>query len=267
MNNIKRKRPIFHSEADFQLALACELKEVLPSCEIRLERPQEIEMTYLFPRGTTIQRNGQQRQSPITVKASFDIILIINGKEYPIELKYKKAEIDIGFNGERYKVLNDDAAQTNTKSDLRKDVYRLERYLDKENAEKGFFIFITNDMSYLKPSGSKKSPCYSFHHNFTLPKKSPCWGNTKVIYKTPLKGTYKIKWQPYSKLECTDNEELKNGEFCYTLVEVTKKSEYEDKSKQDEPICKVKSVSLGECPSCKNKPETECDDKGEKLAD
>ena len=32
-------RPIFHSEADFQFALAWQIKERMPDCEIRLEFP------------------------------------------------------------------------------------------------------------------------------------------------------------------------------------------------------------------------------------
>ncbi len=39
MADLAAHRPIFHSEADFQHALAWQIHEAMPDCEIRLEWP------------------------------------------------------------------------------------------------------------------------------------------------------------------------------------------------------------------------------------
>lgn len=63
LSSLKTKRPVFHSEADFQFALAWEIKELYPDIEIRLEYPiNELNM-YI------------------------DIMLLNQDKAIPIELK------------------------------------------------------------------------------------------------------------------------------------------------------------------------------------
>ncbi|MGM0882435.1 MAG: hypothetical protein ACQEXQ_15520 [Bacillota bacterium] len=67
LQTLAEKRPIFHNEADFQHALAWELREHY-DCNIRLERRMDIDnnrRTYL------------------------DILAEVNGLKVAIELKYK----------------------------------------------------------------------------------------------------------------------------------------------------------------------------------
>ena len=48
MNGLAERRPIFHSEADFQFALAWRIHKTLPDCEVRLEfKPFPYERMYL----------------------------------------------------------------------------------------------------------------------------------------------------------------------------------------------------------------------------
>ena len=42
MVDLSKQRPIFHSEADFQHALAWQIHETMPNCEIRLEMPYRV---------------------------------------------------------------------------------------------------------------------------------------------------------------------------------------------------------------------------------
>ena len=42
MEDLSQHRPIFHSEADFQHALAWQIHKVMPNCEIRLEMPYRV---------------------------------------------------------------------------------------------------------------------------------------------------------------------------------------------------------------------------------
>jgi hypothetical protein len=48
MQRLSKSRPIFHSEADFQFALAWRIKESMPDCEVRLEfKPYADESMFL----------------------------------------------------------------------------------------------------------------------------------------------------------------------------------------------------------------------------
>ena len=48
MNELARYRPVFHSEADFQHALAWRIHEAMPDCEVRLEyKPFPTKRLYL----------------------------------------------------------------------------------------------------------------------------------------------------------------------------------------------------------------------------
>ena len=79
MDNLRFKRKRFHSEADFQFALAWEIQTLYPDAEVRLEYcPREAPHMHI------------------------DIIVELNGKLFPIELKYKTLKIDCSFAGENY---------------------------------------------------------------------------------------------------------------------------------------------------------------------
>lgn len=64
---LSRTRKIFHSEADFQFALAWEIQKRYPDAKVRLE------------------------YCPIEIEPAMhvDILVILDGNWYPIELKYK----------------------------------------------------------------------------------------------------------------------------------------------------------------------------------
>ena len=84
---LARTRPIFNSEADFQLALAWELKQAHPTAHIRLEyRP-----AYLDRRGY------------------LDLWAADRGWTAAIELKYFTRALDVVVGGERFELLNQGA--------------------------------------------------------------------------------------------------------------------------------------------------------------
>jgi hypothetical protein len=73
LTELAKQRPIFHSEADFQHAIAWEIHKHLPRASVRLERP--VEVSHLHKRiyvGIWIEQDG-------------DILAI--------ELKYKTREL------------------------------------------------------------------------------------------------------------------------------------------------------------------------------
>ena len=82
------KRPVFHSEADFQHALSWELHLMDPNIDVRLEyRPPWIDR-----------------------KQYVDIWVIQDDTETAIELKYKTKKMDISIAGEQF-ALQNQAAQ------------------------------------------------------------------------------------------------------------------------------------------------------------
>ena len=66
VDRLKNRRKIFVSEADFQLELAWTIKENYPNAKIRLEYCPSFDLNM-----------------------HIDILVIMNNKWYPIELKYK----------------------------------------------------------------------------------------------------------------------------------------------------------------------------------
>jgi len=81
------KRPIFHSEADFQFSLAWDIQRAYPTADIRLEYPPE---------------NEPNRY----------IDILVRNKEYsyPIELKYKTKKLSATIGDEQFH-LKDHSAQ------------------------------------------------------------------------------------------------------------------------------------------------------------
>ncbi len=198
IKKLSETRPVFCSEADFQLALAWQIKEIYKEeVEVRLE--------YCFP-----ERPDWH----------IDIVVIQGNKRYPIELKYKTKKAEIEYKKEKF-ILKNQAAQNLGKYDFWNDVYRIETLKNDErlNIEKGYVIMITNDLSYLDKSG-KNAMSYNFgiYKDRVVNKETLIWqgepskaitNNRKIL---DIKGDYKCHWVRYSK----KIEE----EFNYLLLEV-----------------------------------------------
>lgn len=122
MQTLSAKRPIFHSEADFQFALAGAIAELHPEALIELE-------------------------VPILGVGEMDIIAHLNGQLYAIELKYKKALLSTEHNGRAYALKKDGAADIGRCLFI-KDIARLERF----RGAIGFAIFLSNEPAYWKGS-------------------------------------------------------------------------------------------------------------------
>ena len=82
---LAQERPLFHSEADFQHALAWHLQGSLNKVDIRLEKPF---------------RQNQRGSKYI------DIMLTIDGRSIAIELKYKTKRIRYRNNDEYFDIQN-----------------------------------------------------------------------------------------------------------------------------------------------------------------
>ena len=121
MRELSERRPIFHSEADFQLALFRLINSKKLDCQIRMEKPFSV---------------GQKRKSRVDIWLPTERIAI--------ELKYFTMKFCLEYNGEPF-ALKQHAAADLARYGFLKDVQRLEHIVhERQTARTGFVVLITN---------------------------------------------------------------------------------------------------------------------------
>ncbi len=125
MRKLSESRPIFHSEADFQHALAWLIHDTMPESQIRLEYPFRCD-------GKTVY---------------LDIWLPT--ERIAIELKHLTRKLKRDCNGEPFDLKNQ-SARNIRRYDFLDDIQRLENLADikEEPARAGFAVLLTNDPAY-----------------------------------------------------------------------------------------------------------------------
>ena len=197
------KRPVFHSEADFQHALAWEIHLQNPACSLRLEYKPPF----------------------VSQRVYLDVFIRASNSEgiSAIELKYKTRGLRVQVDRETFSLL-DQSAQDIARYDFLKDISRLEQVISCADNGVGYAIFLTNDSAYWKPPLIRETVDADFriHQgrvlNGTLKWKSNASkGTTHGREETiSIQGSYHLKWQDYSK-----PSEASYGQFKYLLVKVT----------------------------------------------
>lgn len=207
IKTLQGERKLFNSEDDLKFALAWLIKKYNNDLDVRLEYCPK-----LLP------------------NMHIDILVIDSKRWIPIELKYRTKELKTEVDGEIYN-LTDHSAKDQGCCAYLNDIKRIEdlilAYPDK--IDKGYTIFITNDLGFTKQPNLKNGKCYyrefSLENGRTLPRIMK-WikdkeGPSKSTMSKYEKGielianNYKINWLPYSKIENT-----KNGEFRYLINKI-----------------------------------------------
>ncbi|MGW4215113.1 DUF7669 domain-containing protein [Lentzea sp. NPDC004789] len=194
------QRPIFHSEADFQHALAWQLRCRNPGAQIRLEtRPT---------RGVRL-----------------DLLVCVNGVRTAVELKYLVAGFTGAVAGEQYELPNQ-AAQDIGRHDVVKDVVRLEQLVTEGWADVGWAVTLTNDSSYWR-AGRKLDPidaAFRLHEGRTL-SGTLGWAphaGTGTTHKRDvplvLTGTYGCRWRDYSTVVDSRGREAAFRYLCLAVA-------------------------------------------------
>ena len=194
------KRPIFHSEADFQHGLAWEIHQELPACSIRLE----FKPPYLDDR------------------LYLDIWTPNEEATLAVELKYKTRGLRIKVAGETFDLLNQ-SAQDVGRYDFCKDIQRLEQIVSKRSNVTGYAILLTNDSAYWSQPRSDRTVDASFRiHQGRILTGDLRWGanasrGTMRSREEPIsiKGVYELDWKDYS-----EPSKGSYGKFKYLLVKV-----------------------------------------------
>jgi hypothetical protein len=196
MRQLARVRPIFHSEADFQHAIAWELHQRHTDASIRLER----------------------RMLP---DIHLDLSVSIDGLTTAIELKYKTRALEVTVDGERFE-LRQHGAQPPNRYDMVNDLVRIERILAEGVAHDGFVVVLTNDTSYWQEGHEDGGVGAAFRiHDGRLLAGTLAWGsatapatmhNRKAALT--LTGRYETEWRDYSRFSSA------NGTFRYLAINV-----------------------------------------------
>lgn len=195
---LKEKRSIFVSEADLQLEMAWIIKDEYPNAKVRLEYCPSF-----------------------NPNMHIDILVVIDNKWIPIELKYKTKGCKKIIGDETFILKNHGAKDTNSYLYL-KDIHRIEdiQKNEKKLFQEGYAIFITNDLTYIKRP--IKLDCY--YREFSLEDgiiksgilkwDSRASDGTKKNCENPIRlnNKYFIKWQEYSKIDDTNT-----GTFIYLI--------------------------------------------------
>lgn len=199
MNTLSCRRPIFHLEADFQFALAWQIKEMMPDCEIRLEfKPFPAESMFL------------------------DIWLPTIGAA--IELKYIRSVVSLENGGERFALKV--GASDIERYDFLKDIQRLERVVAKRReANYGYAVLLTNTSSCWKQPNPNSKP--TMFDSFRIHEGRQIEANEELAWADRAKpgkereapivltAPYCMRWQDYSDLGVVGN-----SQFRYLAVSV-----------------------------------------------
>ena len=187
-------RPIFHSEADFQHALAWEIQKGLSNASIRLELPILISSGFIH--------------LDIWVQDTKDL--------FALELKYKKSQLNLDYNGEQYNLSNQ-GAQDLARYDFVKDIWRLEQIKGTKKNITCYAIFLTNDSSYWNPGRSENTIDSAFRLDDDKKINGKLdWGieasegtingrEDSIL----ISGNYIFRWENYSDLTSAPNSKFR----------------------------------------------------------
>jgi hypothetical protein len=193
------RRPIFHSEADFQHALAWQIQREHPASAVRLETRPE--------RGIHL-----------------DILVDERGYRTALELKYLTDRFAGRINGEQFDMPRQ-AAHDIARYDACKDLWRLEKCLVDGYANVGLAVVLSNERGYWRP-GKKSAPIdtmFRLHEGRTImgtlewaTNAGP--GTTRGrLAPLPLQGRYECRWRPYAMVSQADGREV---EFRYLVHQI-----------------------------------------------
>lgn len=194
LKTLASKRPIFHSEADFQLALGMEIERQHPDAAVRLEYKP-------FP--------GE--------RVHLDMWIYHGGRWMAVELKYKTRNVKLDWHGERFELVQQ-GAQDLSGYDIWKDVTRIERICASFENVDGYVVVLCNDGSLWRRVSEADSSVGAAFRVFegrrasgSLYWASHAGAGTMKTREEPLVlgNAYELHWSDYSRLGSGSGETLR----------------------------------------------------------
>ncbi len=186
MSGLFLHRRIFHSEADFQHALAWHIHETRPDCDVRLEY------------------NASPPDQP---RIALDIWIELAQGISVIELKYCTRLLQRQWQGE-YFALRNQSAQDTRRYDFFRDIQRVELLMaNRDSVTQGFAVMLTNDPSYWTPPSrnNQTDAAFRIHQGRHVSDHELRWGEnasagTKRNREDAIRltGSYGMRWRDYS---------------------------------------------------------------------
>lgn len=181
MGDLAKTRPVFHSEADFQHALAWALQDA--GCAVRLEVPWR----------------GDPPIPRIAIVVSKD------GERAALQLEYWQKSASLVHEEEAFELVTE-AAQDVVRYDFWKDVSRVERLVAGGDFGFGCVLVLTNDPSYWRPTrpGGIDEVFRIFEDH--PPRRSMAWSRLDTGTSKGRKGTITLQadrrceWSDYAKV-------------------------------------------------------------------
>lgn len=199
MAHLSKRRPIFHSEADFQHALAWQIRETMPESQIRLEYP--------------VRSEG--------LKSKY-LDIWLPKEQIAIELKYFSTILELNHAGETFE-LKEHSATDLARQYFLSDVQRLEGLIQNKDcpARAGLAVILTNcPLLWTANRGWEKRNDVNFRiHEGRILGGELVWLQDGQPYTglepVRLRGIYGMNWHDYSNFP---NEQ--GGRFRYLAVSV-----------------------------------------------
>lgn len=185
LRSLAAKRPVFHSEADFQFAFAWEAKERDPGLEVRLE-------THPEP----------------AVRLDLELIHAETGRGVAVELKYMTRRWSGSVGREHFELKNHGASDLRG-YDVIKDIHRIERFVSARPGWSGLVVVLTNDATYWRPRTHGRvtnADAFRLCDGLVLSGErawGPNTGGTSRGRESVLQltGSYPLAWGGYSSLD------------------------------------------------------------------
>lgn len=195
LSELAKKRPVFHSEADMQHELAMQIRKSYSRFSIRLEYPMDN-------------------------NTATDIVILNDSKKImALELKYFCRQLEHDINGEKFKLIYQ-RAHTNRRYDVMKDIWRMEKFLEKHPATTAGVLVVTNDPAYWEGPSKRDTIDVAFAiKKNRIVKGTLKWKSLKTKDKRreeiKLHGEYRMNWQDYSKIK-----DQKYGLFRFLYIPI-----------------------------------------------
>ena len=200
MDELARRRPIFHSEADFQHEFAISVRRLHPSSCVRLEKP-----------------------IGFGVSGATDLVVRYEEQTIGVELKYLKKRLSVVVDGEDFE-LKAHGATDLRRYDVCKDVQRLEKFNDLYGGP-SFAVTLTNDRAYWEATKRIGTIDEAFRLcEGRVVRGNLSWAahaNTGSVRNRErmieLSGEYLADWRLFSDLN------VRHGAFRYLLFKIPQK--------------------------------------------